>query len=63
MLCGLGETQNAIQLPGFFFLWLCHPYPLIWEYGVKNYVTDHRTANTVDGLRESTPVLKIHGCY
>ena len=33
------------------------------EFGAKSYFTDYRTANTINGFRDSSPVLKIHGCY
>ena len=35
----------------------------IGKFGAKNYFTDHRTANTIYGFRDSVPVLKIHDCY
>ena len=35
----------------------------IGEFGAKNYFTDHRTANTIHGFRDSFLVLKILGCY
>ena len=44
----------------------CDSASLIWnigEFGAKNYFTDHRAANTLNGFRDSVPVLKIHGCY
>ena len=37
--------------------------PNIGKFGAKNYFTDHRTANTIYGFRDSVPVLKIHDCY
>ena len=35
----------------------------IGKFGKKNYFTDHRTANTIYGFRDSVPVLKMHDCY
>ena len=35
----------------------------IGEFGAINYFTDHRTAHTIHGFRDSVPALKIHGCY
>ena len=35
----------------------------IGKFGAKNYFTDHRTANTIHGFRDSVPVLKMQGCY
>ena len=62
----LRETRNALHC-------LCSsssPSPRdfasvirnIGKFVAKNYFTDHRTANTIDGFRDSVPVLKIHGC-
>ena len=54
----LPETHKALQLL-VFFLFFCQPYLKYWEFGAKNYFTRHRTANTIDGFRDSFPVLKI----
>ena len=67
-LLPLRVTHNALQLPVFFFSFFPFPsffsrYPEYQEIRSKNYFTDHRTANTIDGFRESVPVLKIHDCY
>ena len=35
----------------------------IGKFGAKNYFTDHRTAITIYGFRDSVPVLKMHDCY
>ena len=35
----------------------------IGEFRAKKYFTDHWTANTIHGFRDSFPVLKIHACY
>ena len=67
-LLHLLETHNALQLPVFFFSffsfsffsWLCQN---IGKFEAKNYFTDHRTANTIYGFRDSVPVLKIRDCY
>ena len=39
---------------------------VIWnigKFGAENYFTDHRTANTIYGFRDSVSVLKIHEYY
>ena len=35
----------------------------IEKFGEKNYFTDHQTANTIQGFRDSVPALKIHQRY
>ena len=35
----------------------------IKKFGEKNYFTDHQTANTIQGFRDSVPALKIHQRY
>ena len=35
----------------------------IGKFGAKNYFTDHRTANTIYGFRDSLPVFKMDDCY
>ena len=67
MLLRLRERHNPLQLPVFFsfsyFSFFCQPYP---EYGAirsKNYFTDHRTAHTIHGFRDSVLVLKIESRY
>ena len=65
----LHKTLNALQLPVFFFFFLFFFFfsaSLIRNIGeseAKNYFTDHRTANTVNGFRDSVPVVKIHSFY
>ena len=65
----LHKTLNALQLPVFFFFFLFFFFfsaSLIQNIGeseAKNYFTDHRTANTVNGFRDSVPVVKIHSFY
>ena len=44
----------------------CGSASLPWnirEFGAKCFLTDHETANSMDGFRDSFLVLKIHGCY
>ena len=47
VLLRLGETQNALQLPVFFFF-SCDSSNFtrnIGEFGAKNYFIDHRAVN------------------
>ena len=61
-LLHLRETHNALlcNMQARFSASLIRN---IEEFGAKNYFTDHRTANTMTGFRDSFPVLKVHGCY
>ena len=46
-LLRLRKTQNALQLPVFFFLNSANLIRNIGEFHAKNYFTDHRTAKTI----------------
>ena len=60
----LRETHNALQLLVlfFFFLFFCQRYREYWGIRSKK-PPNHQTANTIHGVRDSVPVLKIHDCY
>ena len=49
LLLRLRETNNALQLPVFFFFFsfFGHPHPEYRGIRSKNLFSDHRTANTI----------------
>ena len=61
----LRETHNAWQLPVFFFFFFFSASVIrnVRKFGAKNYFTDHQTANTIDGFKDSVPVLKTYERY
>ena len=67
ILLRLRKTHNSLQLPVSFFSFFSFSFFCvirnIGKFGAKNYFTDHRTANTIQGFTDSVPVLKIHDCY
>ena len=53
----MGARSSAKRLAFVGFL-----YPL-WEFGAGKYFTDHHTPYTIQDLRDSILVCKIHDCY
>ena len=53
----MGARSSAKRLAFVGFL-----YPL-WEFGAGKYFTDHHTPYTIQDLRDSILVCKIHDYY
>ena len=44
-------------------MFLHQRHPEYRQFRAKNCFTDHRTANTIHGFRDSVPALEIYDCY